>query len=230
MITASGAAHPARSPESDGNTIGGTLRAARARPLVGAAFALVPEADRVPPLAAPDVAVWPDGRFLFRNVVPGRYVIRARGQTESRGPVLFAMASVTVEDRPVVGVDMLLERGGSIEGAIVSEAVRTLKPAGYDQLRVRVPFADGSSFGEAPGRNVAAGGRFRIAHVMPGSHRVVVEGLPSPWMVKCVTLRGRDITTVPFDISQTDHLKGVRIILTDARPGRTTPTGCGRPT
>jgi len=78
-----------------GVQVSGQLTTEGGRDLIGAAVTIVRK--DAPARSTADVARFlPDGRFIFRGVQPGRYVIRARGETEPRGVTLFAIYRVMV--------------------------------------------------------------------------------------------------------------------------------------
>ncbi|HEX4564980.1 MAG TPA: carboxypeptidase-like regulatory domain-containing protein, partial [Vicinamibacterales bacterium] len=72
--------------------VSGQLVAYDGKPLLSGAVVMSPHRDQGVLIAAPeDITLQPDGRFQFSNVVPGRYQIRARGQTDPAGAALFAV-------------------------------------------------------------------------------------------------------------------------------------------
>lgn len=162
-----------------------------------------------------DVVILPDGTFAFRNVPPGRYQIRARGEVDPRGISLFATFTIVVEGHDISNLDMTLAPGASVRGAVTVEAVTAPKPAAFTGIRVRAPFADGSSFGDAPTGDVYPDGSYRIRGLMTGSHYITVEGLQPPWVLKSVVYRGRDITDSPVDVESRQELEDVRVTITD---------------
>jgi hypothetical protein len=166
-------------------------------------------------VAARDVLILPDGTFSFRDVPPGHYQIRARGELERGGTALFARFTIAVEGRDIEGVNLTLERGASLEGSVAVDAVSAPRPASLSGVRVRAPFADGSSFGDAVTGDVAKDGSFRIRGLMPGSHVIAIEGLPDPWVLKRVTYRGQDVTDAAFDVESGQALRNVRVTITD---------------
>jgi len=195
--------------------VSGLMAAEGRRQLINGAVIMTPirgESMNVAPTQ--DVMILPDGSFAFRNVPPGSYQIRARGQVESEGASLFATYKVLVEGRDIVNVQLVLLPGASVAGQLAAEAVRSPKP-GLAGLRVRAPFADGSSFGDAVTGDVRADGSFSITGLMAGSHVLTVERLPFPWVLKSVTYRGQDITDTGLDIDGRQQKFDVRVTITD---------------
>jgi hypothetical protein len=77
--------------------VGGVLRASDGKPLVSASikqYAVV-DGHEGPPCVG-DVRLRPDGGYRFVNVVPGQYMLRARGETERDGAALFASLAINV--------------------------------------------------------------------------------------------------------------------------------------
>jgi hypothetical protein len=172
--------------------------------------------ERLTPAPARDVVILPDGSFSFRNVPPGQYQIRARGEVERVGTPLFARFTIAVDGRDIDGLDLKLTPGARIEGTLTVDAVSAPRPPTLAGVRVRAPFADGSSFGDAITGDVAPDGSYRIRGLMPGGHIITVEGLAPPWALKRVTHRGHDITDLAFDVESGQTLHDVRVTITDA--------------
>jgi protocatechuate 3,4-dioxygenase beta subunit len=162
-----------------------------------------------------DVSLQPDGRFRIRNVAPGRYQVRARAELEARQVAHFATYLVIVEGRDVTDVSMTLEPGAILEGRIEADAGARGRPP-LDRLRLRAPFEDGTSFGDALTGSVSADGAFEIRGLMAGRHHLVVEGLPPPWFVASMARQGRDFTDRPLEIADGASLREIRIVLSDA--------------
>ena len=162
-----------------------------------------------------DVRINPDGTFTFRNVAPGRYQIRARGEIDPLAVALFATFRIVVNGQDIDNVEMVLLPGALVSGTLEYDAVETPKPRSNASVRVRAPFADGSSFGDALTGDVLADGSYRIRGLMSGTHYVTVEGLEPPWVLKQVMWRGQDITDVALDVENRQVLEDVRVTVTD---------------
>ena len=156
----------------------------------------------------------PNGRFTFRNVPPGFYEIRARGETGPGAIPRFASYRVQVSGRDLSNLDMVLRPGARLDGTVSYEAVQTRRPERLP-LRVRAPFADGSSFGDTVTGEVADDGRYEVRGLMPGVHVVTLEGLTYPWVVKEVRWQGQDITDTGLEVAPRDVVPDVRITITD---------------
>jgi hypothetical protein len=197
--------------------IGGVIGAESRRPLLSGAVIMDPvRGEWLNAVPTQDVVILPDGTFAFRNVPPGTYQIRARGQVEPNGSSLFATYKVIVDGRDISNVELILQPGASVAGHLTFDAVRQARPAALTGLRVRAPFADGSSFGDTLTGEVLADGSFAIGGLMSGSHILAVEGLQYPWVLKSVTYRGQDITDIGLDVSgRQQRFEDVHLAITD---------------
>ncbi len=211
LILGPGAGHSGAQAQTA--RVSGRLVTADGRTLLSGAVmmtALDSRAEIVPP---EDVRVFPDGQFSFGRVAPGTYQIRARGQTQTNGPTLFATFRVDVEGRDIANIEMTLKQGAIVSGQVALEAARARKAPMPPHLTVRAPFIDGSDFGDALTGRVERDGSFVIRGLVVGTHHFLVEGLPEPWTVKTVLLHGRDVTDRPFDVDGDQPLRDVRITL-----------------
>jgi protocatechuate 3,4-dioxygenase beta subunit len=197
--------------------IAGAMVAPEGRRLRNGAVLLIPRDGMLPlPLAAEDVDLRPDGHFDFRNVPPGTYQVRARAQVAADAPMLFGTFAVTVEERDIDGLSIVLAPGAVVQGRVEWQPA-SARPAHTERyLRVRAPLADGSSLGDSHPGEAARDGSFSIPGLMAGSHFVVVEGLPEPWAVTRVVVRGRDLQGQPMSVAPGDRLHGVRVVVSAA--------------
>jgi Carboxypeptidase regulatory-like domain len=199
-------AHPAR--------LAGTMLPKDRRPLLSGAVILLPrDATLATALPSEDVEILPDGRFTFRNVAPGRYQIRARAEIGAKEPMLFGTYAVVVDLHDVVNIAMPLAPGASLHGTLEWDPTSAAPPRNPSGLRVRAPFADGSSFGDSLTGEVTAPGSFAIRGGMPGAHYIAVEGLRQPWAVIAVHLRGRNVIDQPTELIEGETLRDVRIVV-----------------
>ena len=199
----------------------GLLRPPDRKPLSSGAAILLPR-DGSPLEALPpeDIQLTPDGRFVFRNVPPGHYQLRARGSVDARQVPLFGSFAVTVlPGRDVDGITVPLTPGAVIRGRLEwsarSPGTPGKGPSAAAGLRVRAPFADGTSFGDTLTGTVAADGSFDLRGVMSGPHYLTVEGLRAPWSIVGVRVHGRDMLLQPLHVHESEQLHNVRIVLSD---------------
>jgi hypothetical protein len=197
--------------------VSGVITAEGRRQLLGGAVVMAPvRGEWLTTIPVQDVMMLPNGSFAFRNVPPGSYHIRARGQVEPGGSSLFATYRIAVDGRDISNVKLVLQPGATVTGNLTVEAVRPSRPAVPGGLRVRAPLTDGSSFGDTATGEVLADGSFVIRGLMSGAHILTVEGLQYPWVLKSVTYRGQDITDTGFDVSGLQQrFDEVRVAITD---------------
>lgn len=198
--------------------VAGIIRTPDARQLVSGAVIMRPiYTEGLSAVPSQDVTILPDGTFAFRNVPPGQYQIRARGDLDQEGPSLFATFRVRVEGRDINNVDMMLVPGARVEGRVFVEALRAPKPQQIlTGVRVRAPVTDGSTFGDALTGDVKLDGTYAIRGVMTGSHLITVEGLQGVWVLKSVMWRGQDITDAGLEAESREVYSDVRVTITDA--------------
>jgi len=197
--------------------VSGQIAAEDGRQLLNGVIIMSPRGGEGVPMVAPDnPMLLPDGRFSFGHVVPGRYQIRARGQTDPSGNPLFAVFSIEILGADIEGISMTLRPGAQLEGRLAIDGRRGSKAPLLPTLRVRAPFTDGTSFGDALTGTVQSDGTFVLRGLMNGGHQIVVDGLQPPWVVKSILYRGSDITDRQIDISAKEQFKDVRITITDA--------------
>jgi carboxypeptidase family protein len=194
--------------------VSGRINTPDRRPLLSAAVMMARVDSRVS-IPADDASVLPDGTFTFRNVPPGGYEIKARGELVPGGITHFAMVRVLIEGRDIADVQVELLPGASVSGMLVFEAGRNTKRPPSGELRVRAPLVDGRSFADAVTGEVRPDGTYAIRGVMPGSHVLTVDGLRYPWVVKSVISRGQDITDAGIEADARQRFDNVRITVTD---------------
>lgn len=192
----------------------GRVLAAGKRELLSAAILMSPLDEEGAPSAPPaDPSILPDGRFSFGRVAPGRYQIRARGQTDANGPSQFAAFTIDVQGSDVDGIDILLRPGALIEGSVVVERHGAVGAAALAALRVRAPSIDGHSFGDGFSGPVQHNATFALRGVSKGAHQIVVEGLPAHWMLRQVLYRGIDVTDRVIEVDENEQVRDVRVIV-----------------
>jgi hypothetical protein len=163
-------------------------------------------------VAGQDVKILPDGSFVFRDVPPGRYQIRARGEVDPVSVALFSTYRVTVDGHDIPDVQLTLQPGAVLSGVLVAEGGRTPRPPG---LRIRAPLVDGTGSADALTGDVQADGSYTIRGLSPGSHVITVEGLRAPWTLKRVTYQAQDVTDAGLDVDSRQRLDNVLVTITD---------------
>jgi hypothetical protein len=215
--------------------VSGRLVAPGERPLLSGAITLSAEGTGrlagPAPVVASDVVLRPDGQFTFRNVTPGRYVIRARGETERGGTPLFGTFLLTVEGQDLDHVTIPLSPGATAEGRVEFAADRGTPPSATTAVRVRAVAADGVAFADALSDPLGRDGRFVVRGLMPGRYVFRVDGLSEPWWLAEVWLHGRQVVDLPVPVEPGDRLDGLRILVKDAGAvlAGSVRTAAGRP-
>ena len=196
--------------------VAGKLFASDDRQMFSAAIIMSPrEGQGVPMVPPEEPQLLPDGVFSFGQVVPGNYQIRARGQTDPAGAALFGVYSLQVLGTDANDIKVMLQPGAVLDGWLIVESKRGTKPPLLPSIQVRAPFIDGNAFGDALTGTVQADGKFALRGLMTGAHQLVLDGLPSPWVLKSVHYRGIDMTDRQFDVSGRELLRDIRITITD---------------
>jgi hypothetical protein len=194
----------------------GRLTADDGKPMFSGAIIMSPlEGAGVPMVPPRDPKLLPDGTFSFGEVVPGHYQIRARAQTDPVAVALFGTFTLQVEGNDVLDIQMTLSQGALLDGRLIVQGSRGARPPAPGSIRVRAPFIDGNAFGDSLTGTVQSDGAFALRGMMKGSHQLVVDGLPAPWVVESVSYRGNDITDVQFDVVHRQQFRDVRVTVTD---------------
>ena len=153
-----------------------------------------------------------DGAFTITNVPPGRYVLRARAD-DSLIP-LFAMQPLSLNGEDVSDLNVALSAGASITGAVTFLPGQGPAPD-PTQIRLSAPSTDQSDFGPQPNARVDKDGRFALEGVSAGSHLVRAAGNLRGWVLKSVTIGGRDVTDTPVAVRSGETLGNVVVSFTD---------------
>ena len=153
-----------------------------------------------------------DGAFTITNVPPGRYVLRARAD-DSLIP-LFAMQPLSLNGEDVGDLNVVLSAGASITGAVTFLPGQAPAPD-PTQIRLSAPSTDQSDFGPQPNARVDKDGRFALEGVSAGSHLVRAAGNLRGWVLKSVTIGGRDVTDTPVAVRSGETLGNVVVSFTD---------------
>jgi hypothetical protein len=197
--------------------VSGRLVTSDGKQLFSAAIIMAPlEGEGVPMVPPEDPLLLPNGLFTFGHVVPGHYQIRVRGQTDTAGVALFAVFSIQILGNDTDGILMTLRPGAILDGRLIVESKRGTKPPSLPSIRVRAPFTDGNSFGDALTGTVQANASFALRGLMKGAHQLVLDGLQPPWVLKSVQFRGTDITDQQIDVASQEQFRDLRVTISDA--------------
>ena len=197
--------------------VGGSLKPAMDLPLGSGAIELGPKRnDPYASLSSYRVDIRPDGSFLFANIPPGQYVIRARGETAGDNISMFGNFTIEMSgsDRP--GINITMNQGAIVSGSVEwDRRNRGRIPADRTTMIIRAPMPDGSLSGDSPTGNVQPNDTFVLKGVLQGSHYIRVENLPPGWSLKRVEFNGADVTDNTVEFVSGRRETTLKVILTD---------------
>ena len=150
-----------------------------------------------------------DGAFAIPSVPPGRYVLRAR-TADSNAP-RFANQPITIGEGDLNDVSITVTAGASISGRVAFPPGPS-SPSLAD-VRVAAPSLEQQTGGlpASPDGN----GAFTIDAVPPGPHLIRANSLPFGWMLRSVTIDGRDVTDTPIEVQSGQVVSNVTVTFTD---------------
>ena len=151
---------------------------------------------------------------------PGFAALLPQGSKES----LSAEATIGVGDTDTTGVMLVMAPGAHIIGHVEFEVANKPTPQVMQSLTVSaMPVGNGASFGMMSNDKVSANGDFKTAGFPPGRYNLSVSPSMSQmtpanplssWMVKSITVGGRDVTNEGVELKNTD-LADVVVTFTD---------------
>jgi hypothetical protein len=153
-----------------------------------------------------------DGAFAINNVPPGRYLLRARGD-DSEVPQ-FASQPVTASGEDIPELSVILSAGATMSGTVSFLPGQSAVPD-PTQVRITAPSTDQSDFGPQPNARVDKDGRFTLSGVSAGAHLLRSGGNARGWILKSVTVNGRDMTDTPVMVRAGENLGSIAIVFTD---------------
>jgi hypothetical protein len=169
----------------------------------------------------------PDGTFAIGGVAPGEYTIDVRPPAALVGaaPGVREGASfpIVVGGADLTDVRIVTSAGTRVSGRVVWEGTSSRDLPGLTSATRRVTFGQTNPLMQMMGQVVSdstangtldADGRFAIAGAV-GRVFFNVTPLPPAWVVKSVTIGGRDVTDEPIDLAGRASLDGVVITMTD---------------
>jgi hypothetical protein len=153
-----------------------------------------------------------DGEFTIANVPPGRYMLRARGD-DSETPQ-YAAQPVTTTGEDLSDLTVVLAPGATITGAVTFLGAPGASPD-PSQFRITAPSADQSDVGPQPNARVGKDGAFELSGVPAGSHLIRSAGNSRGFILKSVSVNGRDVTDTPVALRSGETLANVTVTFTD---------------
>jgi Carboxypeptidase regulatory-like domain len=197
--------------------IAGTAHTADNRPLHGT-IALA-QSYRSGALATPSKSVrtGEDGGFEFDRLPPGEYTLQAasaRSAVSTEGE--FALQFVTIESADVLGLNVPLSRGSTIEGHLTFEGGDPPDDPDFHITPVPADPDLASLLGNAPARaDVHGDGTFEISGIS-GLRRLELTHAPDGWGLKTVRVNGIDAGDTPFMFGTAEQsLHDVEVVVTD---------------
>jgi hypothetical protein len=172
-------------------------------------------------------AIDSQGRFTFRGVPPGQYVLTARAASSSPGqpslraaPLsfdLWAMRELAVT-ADVAGVVLTFGPPPVVAGRLIFQG--GAPPASFRNIRVVLDPQDRMTRALAGVRSyslVAADGTFEVRGIPPGRYLMRVS-LPTDvgrvWWPASAVLEGRELLDLPMSIEAGADLRGIVVALT----------------
>jgi Carboxypeptidase regulatory-like domain len=209
---------------------------------------LVPSTTDAPtPLDVMRATTQPDGRFVFTQVPSGQYRAYVadvpstlpRGAGSATGDIvqlaqslpptpdsttLWGQAQITVDDRDVDDVSILLQPGARFLGSLSFDGATTV-PSFMQQPQ---PFivtspADGHDVGSIPLAPIGTDGRFRTVGLPPGMYELApftLAGALASWHIASIKVGGREVAGEPIELASSD-VADVQIVLADRPSGLT---------
>ncbi|HEX6465064.1 MAG TPA: carboxypeptidase-like regulatory domain-containing protein, partial [Vicinamibacterales bacterium] len=160
-----------------------------------------------------------DGRFTLRNVPQGAYTLQGFGHPPAGGPGNlnagpFGWSPVMVGDSDVDGVILTIVPGRTLRGRVSREDPDgpALATAGVRVMPIPVDF-DSAPVAGGPLPSVThEDGTFEVTNVNGIVRLFVNSGSPS-WVVKRISVDGRDVTDAPLDLREHD-VSGIDVVMT----------------
>jgi hypothetical protein len=157
-----------------------------------------------------------DGSFTLAHVVPGEYKVQAlsvSSGTDDTGTgrpyTEYGSVSVSVGSDPMRGVVIALRKDATARGRVVFEGA---PPAtALASVRVKTVAAAPESSLLVPPMAVAADGSFEVTGIA-GPQLFALDGLPSGWSLKAVTLNNEDVTDRPVEFQPGEVVAGLRMV------------------
>ncbi len=161
-----------------------------------------------------------DGSFTIQNIVPGKYGLVGMLSGPAPGDELLAAIPVTVTGEDLRDFVLQIAPGSRLTGRIVTE--EDLPPAAraagvrVEAIPVELDELDAPVRGRNPDAqgSVTASWTFEIDGIA-GPWLFRPRQLPAGYMLKSVSLGGRDITDTPLEVKGSEDINGLRVVITN---------------
>jgi len=165
-----------------------------------------------------------NGRFLITGVPPGHYnlkVVAQAGRSATAAPT-WASAELSVSDRDVTGLNLILHSAVHVSGRVVVDAGTAAATSLPSAMRVTLNSGDGQTrrlltYGMprlSVNAAVGADDKFDLTGLVPGNWTFSLNGAGSLWLRSAIA-DGRDAADVPLQITDSD-IRGMTVTLASA--------------
>jgi len=144
------------------------------------------------------------------------FTVRPGESRASGDPTWWANMPISVRDGDVRDLRVPLRAGARISGRIEfrGSAPPPKPQADRPYYDVQLYAADGRTLPSFTAARADASMRFTTMQYPPGRYVVGVQQAPAPWILRSVTVNGRDALTAPFDLGNSD-IADVVVTFTD---------------
>ena len=151
----------------------------------------------------------PDGRFTFRRIQPGHYVLNARTFTSppqgggTVDSVQWGRTEIVVAGEDIEGVSVALAPAMTLAGELVFEGTTTAPVLSGFKLPIQIT-SRGPALGPFPAP-VVEGSQIVLRGVVPGTYRFMsspqgIRTRVGPWWLKSIMMDDREMLDQPLDI------------------------------
>jgi hypothetical protein len=154
-----------------------------------------------------------DGSFTINNVPPGRYTLRARA--DDTVTPSYAAQPITIANADMPDLTIILAPAATISGTVTFVGTQSAQLPDITQVRVTAPSSESGTLGPTANARVGRDGRFTIEGVPAGQHLIRTQGAQRGWMLKSVTVDGRETIDTPLELRSGASVTGVALVFTD---------------
>ena len=154
-----------------------------------------------------------DGRFSFRRVQPGHYVITARVVSFTPRAALWGRTEVIVAGDDIEGVGVALEPALTLAGDLIFEG--TASPPSLDGFKLPLQVAPRAAMAMPFPLPVVEGSQVVLRGVVPGLYRFIsppqgIRTRVGPWWLKSITIDDLEMLDQPLEIPA--NAKSMRVV------------------